>query len=333
MRYGYIYFTTNLINGKCYVGKHKAGLFEPDKYIGSGTCFSNAVKKYGFENFKCELLEWCETKEQLNEREKYWVSYYNAQQDPNFYNIAPGGEGDSCFNYLQEERLIEVRDKISKANIGRKFNKEVCEKISKAKKNNIFWKQRKIICIETQHIYISITAAQEEFGEKNKTKINDCIKGKQKRAYGYHWAYLNDLKKQEELKEFIGKEKYKYGERGKPIICIENSRIFSSVVEAKNWLLEQKLPGDIYGAIYNYEKGATAGGYHWKYYKENENNNLINKKIKGYPIKCIELDKEFFNEKSAAIELNLNYSSINSCLKGKQKTAGGYHWEYLNKEK
>lgn len=69
--FGYIYKTTNLVNGKQYIGKHKATKFEPDKYIGSGTLLLRAIKKYGKHNFSCELLECCDTLEQLNDRERY----------------------------------------------------------------------------------------------------------------------------------------------------------------------------------------------------------------------------------------------------------------------
>lgn len=68
---GYIYKTTNLINGKLYIGKHKATVFEPDKYKGSGKLLLRAFTKYGKENFKCELLETCETVQELNEREQF----------------------------------------------------------------------------------------------------------------------------------------------------------------------------------------------------------------------------------------------------------------------
>ena len=71
--YGYIYKTTNLINNKTYIGQHKAKQFEPNKYIGSGLTMLKAIKKYGKNNFKCEFLEECESKEILNQREIYWI--------------------------------------------------------------------------------------------------------------------------------------------------------------------------------------------------------------------------------------------------------------------
>ena len=49
----YIYRTTNLINGKTYIGQHKR---RPGRYFGSGLLLKNAIKKYGKENFKVEIL-------------------------------------------------------------------------------------------------------------------------------------------------------------------------------------------------------------------------------------------------------------------------------------
>ena len=53
-----------------------------------------------------EILEICQTKEELNEREKYWISYYNAVEDPNFYNRSEGGQGGdgwrACKKWLEE---------------------------------------------------------------------------------------------------------------------------------------------------------------------------------------------------------------------------------------
>lgn len=72
---GYIYCTTNKINGKKYIGRHEASEFEPEKYIGSGTLLIRAINKYGRENFSCELIEECETVQSLADREKYWIEF------------------------------------------------------------------------------------------------------------------------------------------------------------------------------------------------------------------------------------------------------------------
>lgn len=69
--FGYIYKTINLINGKIYIGQHIAKEFEAEKYLGSGILLHKAVKKYGKENFKVILLESCDSKEQLDDRERY----------------------------------------------------------------------------------------------------------------------------------------------------------------------------------------------------------------------------------------------------------------------
>lgn len=66
---GYIYKTTNLINERVYIGKHCVSEYDPS-YYGSGKLLKRAIKKYGKENFKNELLLKAETETQLNELEK-----------------------------------------------------------------------------------------------------------------------------------------------------------------------------------------------------------------------------------------------------------------------
>lgn len=89
---GYIYKTTNLKNGKIYIGQHLATKFEPEKYIGSGHLLLPAIKYYGKQNFRCELLASCDTIEDLNNLEKYYIKKYNSQDRSIGYNIADGGE-------------------------------------------------------------------------------------------------------------------------------------------------------------------------------------------------------------------------------------------------
>ncbi len=158
--YGYIYRTTNLINGKIYIGKKKGEFTE--KYKGSGKYLKNAINKYGWDNFKVEVIEYCETLDIQNEREKYWIAYYR-NQNVEMYNIANGGDGGDIFSCLPKEQLQEIKDyigycnksgicgnkgkhlseehkrKISESNKGKKLTPEHIEKSRIAHKGQKAW--------------------------------------------------------------------------------------------------------------------------------------------------------------------------------------------------
>lgn len=97
-KYGFIYITTNLINGKKYLGKRSYKDYSDGKkkwknYLGSGKLISRAIKKYGKENFKREIIDEAETYEELNELEKYYIRLYNCTDSDEWYNISEGGDG------------------------------------------------------------------------------------------------------------------------------------------------------------------------------------------------------------------------------------------------
>ena len=89
--YGYIYKTTNLVNDKIYIGQKHSSRFLGQSYLGSGKRLKDAIKHYGKENFKVELLEEIESKELMDEREIYWISYYHATNKEIGYNLSEGG--------------------------------------------------------------------------------------------------------------------------------------------------------------------------------------------------------------------------------------------------
>lgn len=89
---GYIYKTTNLITNKFYIGKRQKSTFDK-YYYGSGKYLSASIVKYGKENFKREIIEWCDSIEELNNREKYWISHLEARNPKIGYNISEGGDG------------------------------------------------------------------------------------------------------------------------------------------------------------------------------------------------------------------------------------------------
>ena len=67
-----------------------------DGYLGSGTHLRHAIRKYGVDNFKLEILEWCDTRDKLIEREKEIITE-NHINDPNCYNLKFGGLGGGKF--------------------------------------------------------------------------------------------------------------------------------------------------------------------------------------------------------------------------------------------
>lgn len=100
--YGYIYETTCIPTGKKYIGMHKwsGDTIDPD-YFGSGIYLVKALDKYGKENFSCKVIEWCKTREELLEKEAYYVSKFKAPISEEYYNIADGGCGGHSEYYIQ----------------------------------------------------------------------------------------------------------------------------------------------------------------------------------------------------------------------------------------
>ena len=89
-----IYKTTNIVNGKVYIGQHKVqSLFDKDTYIGSGSILIKAIKKYGKENFSKEILTIAISQSEADVLEKYYIKKYDSTNTEKGYNILAGGQG------------------------------------------------------------------------------------------------------------------------------------------------------------------------------------------------------------------------------------------------
>lgn len=99
-----IYKTTNIINGKFYIGKHQTNDLN-DGYLGSGKLLKRAIAKYGIENFHKEILHICKDEKHMNLLESILVV-----PDPEVnYNLCEGGKGG--WGYINQELSDYMRPK------------------------------------------------------------------------------------------------------------------------------------------------------------------------------------------------------------------------------
>lgn len=135
---GYIYLIENKINEKKYVGKTynsiehrwKEHLRDFRKERNKKRPLYEAMMKYGPENFIISELEYCENCE---DREKYWINYYNTYH--NGYNATLGGDGKLYFPISDEEVIQKYKELNCIKEVAQYFNCDQ-ETISKRLKNN-----------------------------------------------------------------------------------------------------------------------------------------------------------------------------------------------------
>lgn len=153
---GEIYKITCTISNKSYIGQNtltrSSGPFNYlkrfDEHVREAkysktNCriLNNAINKYGVSSFKTELIETC-TFEELDDKEIYYITYFNTLY-PNGYNIRTGGsKGKHCEDSRQLMRQSKLGEK--NPNYGKQRTIETKKKISAAKsgeKHHFYGKQ------------------------------------------------------------------------------------------------------------------------------------------------------------------------------------------------
>jgi group I intron endonuclease len=141
-----IYKVLNKINGKSYIGQTKNKLSDRQyQHINSALIkdsdmvFHRALKKYGINNFEWNIICECNTLEELNEKEIFFIDKFKTLV-PTGYNISIGGSNLNYWLYIDENRRKLISAKISNANKGRiqteeekRKRSESCKKSCKGK--------------------------------------------------------------------------------------------------------------------------------------------------------------------------------------------------------
>lgn len=195
----YIYKIINKTNNKIYIGQSEKDVNV--EYLGSGKILLKALKKYGKVNFNKEIIETCNSKEQLNEREKYWIAFYKSSERNVGYNISIGGNGGNLGDL--------VNKKISDKTKGFVLVKDKNGKCLRVKQNDERFLNKELIGFASGKVPSN---KGRSMSEEQKTKLKKP--------------------KTEEHKINLSKSKKEKMSGTKKIICLNNSIVYSSLNDA-----------------------------------------------------------------------------------------------------
>lgn len=175
-----IYKTTNLINGKIYIGQTRTKSLT--KYKGGGKLLQEAFKKYGWKNFKCEIIVQGDFNWELtNQLEIHYIQLYNSTNKKLGYNIEKGGK---CRSYCPKKKK-STKKFMSKFMLN--WHKELTSEQKLGRSNNI----KEAFTLERREKYSEIMK------ERNKTlKLSEDSKLKIKLA---NQKYIVKVYKEEKL--------------------------------------------------------------------------------------------------------------------------------------
>lgn len=195
---------TNLVNKKKYIGITQQ---KPIKRWSNGlgycqqSLFYNAIKKYGWDNFKHEVLLCNLTKEQAEMFEVELIKYYKSNNRKFGYNQSIGGEFGAK---------------------GVKQNKEFY-------RNRNVTMQIPIICLDTKEKFVSVKEASKKLNLDHR-HISRVLTKQRKSTGGLHFEYLDKYNKNNEYDLSPGITK------PKKIICLNTGQIFPSITQASKEL-------------------------------------------------------------------------------------------------
>ena len=275
-----VYVHINKINGKRYFGITKQ---EVEKRWANGKGYSynehftNAINKYGWDEFEHIVIARGLTEEEAKWLEIELIREWNTSNREYGYNISLGGESGNCSE--------ETRKKMSESAKGKKMSEEARKKMSEARKGktspmygkkhteearkkmsenhaNVKGKNspsaKRIYCIELDKYFDSIVEASEYIG-CTKGNISNVLSPNKnnKIAKGYHWLYAEDVNK-ENINRVMSEE-YNTRDNAIKIYCVELDKYFYTIKEASEYV------GCSHGNISSVLAGRrkTAGGYHW----------------------------------------------------------------------
>ena len=172
------------MNGKIYVGKHKSAKHPSENdYYGSGKQITAAIKKYGIENFKKEVLHYCSSLQEMADKEGEIVTEDFVKR-PDTYNMHKGGPGGWDHYNGSKEHSVNSRKG------GIKGAKRLNDFIAEQKANNTQWWQdwyAKVVELNrSKNCNGWINMSEEEIQQRKKLQSKNAA-GNKNSQYGKIW--------------------------------------------------------------------------------------------------------------------------------------------------
>ena len=192
--------------------------------------FYAAIKKYGWDAFKHEIIAEGLTYSEACQMEIKLIAEHESTNPAKGYNISKGGDKTTLgLRYSAESRkrlsqamtgkrkgiphTAEHRERISKALRGRSVSEETRAKLREAlgdrfitedarrkhrentPKGAAHFKATAVVCLDSGELFPTIETAAAAHGV-HRTNVSACCRGKQKTAGGKRWAYAHTTNKE-----------------------------------------------------------------------------------------------------------------------------------------
>lgn len=237
-----IYKATNLINSKIYIGQtintleyRKNQHFREAKSKKKTTVyFHNALNKYGYDNFLFEEIDHADTQKELDDKERYWIKYYDSNNKNKGYNLDSGGQSGGVKSEETKRKIGETtKEKWNNPEMAEKMRQGLLKGAETMKRNAKTYPFTCPVCNRT--FYYS-----KHVLESRKFCSNKCAgKGIDWKKRVYHSAELNH-NRNIERKKIIKNDILEWVYQNENIVlnCPYN-KISTNLVDLKNLLLDK----------------------------------------------------------------------------------------------
>ena len=180
----WIYKITNIQNNKVYIGQTIRPIKDRlNRHINDAlhnildTHFARAIRKYGKESFIIEEIDTASSQEELNQKEQYWIQYYNATIDGYNETDAIYKCGGNTYQSKTEKEMEVIKEKIRQTKLGAK--NPMAQKV----------KRINILTGEIDYFDTVIDCAKACGIKSGKTSITTRLNGQVKSPFKKTWNF------------------------------------------------------------------------------------------------------------------------------------------------